>query len=122
MIFFVACMSRLFLATFVMVSFVHNARADEKASDLCESLSSMAKSIMSARQAGVEMGKMIKEFENGVGGEFSKEAVEGIGKLAKEYTVRAYGFPRLYDITVRKEAVLEFGNRIYSECYKAHNK
>ena len=104
---------RLFLTVWVMF-FMGSAQAEENPNELCESLSLMAKSIMRARQSGVEMSMLINETDH--------KGSKILNKVSKVYIANAYDYPRVRDENVKKDVILEFGSRIYLACYKAQRK
>lgn len=122
MLFFYLAVKRSFWIVFVMLSCVCSARAEEDPNQLCESLSLMAKNIMSARQAGVEMSTLIKKADENISKGGGDEDSEKIGAVAKEYIEHAYEYPFAHYEDMRKEVIVEFGNGVYSMCYKTQRK
>lgn len=73
--------------------------------EFCESLESAAKSLMKARQTGVEMSAAMKAAE---GSEYLSTMV-----------VMAYEEPRWSAQENKRKATQDFSNLVYLECHKA---
>lgn len=81
----------------------------------CESIESLTRSIMRARQVGVSMVKVITSIKKSGMGEGSKIAV-------KRIIIDAYDTPRYNSREYRQNAVDEFANRYYKRCVKSRMK
>lgn len=70
------------------------------------------------------MSFLIKQVEKSMAMDIDiqKKISEGMGGLAKEYIAQAYQHPLLHDEGMRDEAVAEFENAVYLECYQARKK
>ena len=121
MLFSRTAVQRLFLAVWV-IFFAAVAQAEESPNELCESLALMAKSIMRARQSGVEMSALIRKADENIKKDNGDGESKKIGEVAKEYIRDVYEYPFVYHEDIRKEVVVEYGNRIYLMCYNTKRK
>lgn len=97
-------MKKLLIAAAMTLSL--GAAADEKA-DTCSDINALAESIMSSRQAGVDMAKMMTVAKN-----------SGIEKLARILIIAAYEQPQFNGEDYRRKSVAEFKNKVYLQCVK----
>ena len=115
----------LFLSMLTLFFIAWNAQAEKKPAGFCENISLLAKTIMTRRQAGAEMSHLIKNIDDAptiAVDDIEKADSEKIDGLAKEFIVQAYKFPFLYDDELKRQAVTEFENSVYLECYQARNR
>lgn len=85
------------------------AKPSQETLEFCGGTSSMAKSVMTSRQSGVAMSKLMEATS-------SDEAVNDLGALMIEqaYDSPAYGSPEY-----KNKAATDFENRWFSNCLKA---
>ena len=98
-------MKNLIIAAALTLSFT--AFAEEAELDVCGELNNLARSVMNARQAGMEMRQLIQIVKDNEAGE-----------LAIEIIIRAYEKPR-YSVEKNKQnAIKDFQNEIYLQCIR----
>ena len=98
-------MKNLIIAAALTLSFT--AFAEEPQTDVCDELNNLARSVMNARQSGMEMRQLIEVVR---GNEASEVAIEII--------IRAYEKPR-YSVEKNKQnAIKDFQNEIYLQCIR----
>ncbi|MFM2344127.1 MAG: hypothetical protein RLZZ210_737 [Pseudomonadota bacterium] len=86
--------------------------ADKLPSAECNNLSQIAKSIMKARQNGIEMNKIMNDMQ-----EFDSDPK--VNSMVEEIVRDAYNV-LLYSSKANKDrAIKQFGNKYYSDCLKA---
>ena len=98
-------MKNLITAAALTLSFT--AFAEEAQTDVCDGLNRMARSIMNARQSGMEMRQLIEVVR---GNEASEIAIEII--------IRAYEMPRFSVEKNKQNAIKDFQNEIYLQCIR----
>ena len=81
--------------------------AEEPELDVCDELNNLARSVMNARQAGMEMRQLIEVVR---GNEASEVAIEII--------IRAYEMPRFSVEKNKQNAIKDFQNEIYLQCIR----
>ena len=81
----------------------------EEAMEMCSSFKGMAEAIMTNRQDNLDMSKMI---------EVLMEQDEAIHEIGMAMIVDAYELPSYSSESNKKEAVSEFSNEVYLECFK----
>jgi len=84
LVFFCGYFKGFGLGVFLILALACNAQAENKPHESCEAASCLARSIMSGRQSGVEMSKLIKLI-----GTLSDIQ----GGVAKGYVAMAYNYP-----------------------------
>lgn len=77
---------------------------------LCAALEDFAKNVMTARQEGASLAKLVATVNS---------PSPGDGGAMQEIVVQAYEHPRLSSEESRSSAVNDFGNEIYLDCLKA---
>ncbi len=82
----------------------------EEAMEMCSSFKGMAEAIMTNRQDNLDMSKMI---------EVLMEQDEAIHEIGMAMIVDAYELPSYSSESNKKEAVSEFSNKVYLECFKS---
>ena len=101
-------MRKIILAAAITASFSAHSN------DLCESIYGLAETIMDARQEGVEMPILINSFR-----ETAEESnAPKILELANEMTIAAYESPRYSTERNRQNAVKDFANNWYVQCFR----
>lgn len=96
------CISLLAVTLIAPVSY-----ADDS---VCSSIANLANMVMTNRQAGVPLTKMIELTEAG--------AKKEVQKFIKRIIIRAYDHPRYYGATWQHRVIIDFENEIYLECIK----
>jgi len=77
----------------------------------CEKVESMARTIMTARQQGIPMKKIVSLI--------SESGITGNGaKALKIIIIEAYDTPNYSSSGYEKEAINEFANKYYRSCVK----
>lgn len=94
------------LSVLTLIALIGTAAAEEK-QDVCVQMDSLAKNIMEARQAGVELSRMI---------ELSKK--NNVYEAVKPLLIAAYDYPVFTGEQYQKKAVLNFKNDVYLQCLK----
>jgi hypothetical protein len=84
------------------------------ASDICANLSTMATSIMEARQMGLPINTLLQAVETGAEGDAT------MLEISTTLVLEAYETPKYSTEPMKEEAATEFGNKMYIECAK-HN-
>ena len=99
-------MKKLILAAALTLSFT--AFAEESELDLCDELNNLARSVMNARQSGMEMRQLIQIVKE-----------NDAGELAIEIIIRAYEKPRFSVEKNKQNAIKDFQNEIYLQCIRS---
>lgn len=94
------------LATLTLIAVIGTAAAEEK-QDVCVQVDALAQSVMEARQAGVQLSRMIS---------IAKQT--GTYDLIKPLIIAAYDRPQFNGEAYQRKAVNEFKNQVYLECIK----
>ena len=94
-----------------MVS-IANAGGSKDAAEKAEIISDIAKTIMSARQAGVPMSKLMKLNHN------EKASYAEISDILDEITIDAYEVPRFSTEEYKQKAITDFQNKWYLRVVK----
>jgi hypothetical protein len=101
---------KLLLVLFFTISSLCHAEEDKTSG--CTAISGLAETMMTNRQKGVAMSKMM-------------ELIKEIGKGSKitnsieSYVVRAYEQPRYSSPEMQKRSIEEFRDEVHLECVKA---
>ena len=98
-------MKNLIIAAALTLSLT--AFAEEAELDVCDELNNLARSVMNARQSGMEMRQLIEVVR---GNEASEIAIEII--------IRAYETPRFSVEKNKQNAIKDFQNEIYLQCIR----
>lgn len=80
------------------------------AEDTCSMVASMARTVMSARQNGVAMEKLIA---------VARKSEGAIGRLTETLVIDAFGVPRFSTPANKQRAIEDFGNDNAAICYRA---
>lgn len=80
------------------------------AEDTCSMVASMARTVMSARQNGVEMEKMMA---------VARKSDGPVGKITEALVVDAFAVPRWQTPANKQRAIEDFGNDNAAMCYRA---
>jgi hypothetical protein len=83
------------------------------ASSVCEAVSSLARSTMNARQAGVPMSEI---YENGV------EESQSVSQVRKSLILIAYEKPKFSTERYKTEAAEEFASDVFRRCVVARGE
>lgn len=75
--------------------------------EACKSVEQLATTVMTARQLGLPMSKVMPRDS------------EGAGKLTQSMTIMAYEMPRFSTKDGQQKAVQDFSDRYYLECSKS---
>ena len=96
----------------IILAFTTTAHAETSATDdaVCIVVGMLAKQIMSARQSGVPMSKVMGVLD----GEDSN--ADG---LTRQLTIQAYDYPRFSGSEYQERAITEFENEAMVMCYQA---
>jgi hypothetical protein len=97
------------VATSLVVS--SSALAQTKPANTCAMVESLAKQVMSNRQAGVSLSEMIKVTQNPKAG--------ALGAVMRELTIKAYEKPQYGTAEYKIKATNEFANQAALLCLKA---
>ena len=98
----------------LLTPFAHADGFTEADQERCDMISSTAEKIMQGRQSGVAMSKHIEAVNDAY--------PEGQRALWHELVSMAHERPRFSSPEYRREAVTDFGNTVYQECYKTLTK
>lgn len=97
----------IFVVCFTMSAVSTVTVGDQKNRDQCSKISDAASQIMTARQEGVSMSKMMEAPSEGA-----------LGDLLREITVAAYEKSRYSTGPMKQKAVEDFHNDVYLDCIK----
>lgn len=97
----------------VLLANLSHAEDKDSKFQACDTASTLAKSIMGARQKGAEMKWVIGKI---------KDKDSPLGKLAISLTEEAYSEPRFNTESNQQQAVTDFENEIYLACLKQFKK
>jgi len=98
----------MFLFVLMFISPVYAAEDDKMAT--CEDWEALAVNIMSARQNGVQMSKMM--------GILKSED----DKTVKMLIIEAYDSPKYSGEKYKKESISEFSNKVFLDCTRVKSK
>lgn len=100
---------RIYLATIMCIFFIAMpAHAEDDWRAMCNSVASIAETIMKARQDGVSMAKMMEIPEP-----------EGSNGLGEGLIIAAYESPRYSTEEMQTRSIEEFRDKAYLQCVKA---
>ena len=87
-------------------------KADDSASkhQLCESLETLARTIMTRRQEGLSLSLAMKAIEN-------VDATQEMSEFVRSTLIAAYHTPRFSVPSNQQEAIEDFANEIALQCY-----
>tara|TARA_Y100000768_G_C23933923_1_gene661608 strand:+ start:464 stop:784 length:321 start_codon:yes stop_codon:yes gene_type:complete len=95
----------------ILVAFSsHTFSISEEAMNLCSSFRDMAETIMTNRQNNLSMSGMM---------EIAMEQDDSVKDIAMTIIVEAFEQPAYSSESNKQNAVAEFSNNVYLECYKA---
>lgn len=97
----------IIIALFIMI-IPFAAQAEDEENNWrksCEMYSSLAETVMEARQAGLPMSDMMDLVMDG-----------SLRKLTEEFIIEAYKTPRYSSERMKREAVIDFKDDVYHEC------
>lgn len=80
--------------------------------DFCTDVSSLAKTVMSARQSGVSVTKAMKIMMKG-------NEKSAMGELIEEMIINAYSKPKYFGEKMQRTESIEFANLYYVTCKRA---
>jgi len=96
------------LLTIIAFSFIATSAYADDWRKTCDSYGGLAETIMSGRQSGTSMAKMMKVLNNDEGSE-----------LFEKLIIAAYDRPRYSTEQMQKRSIEEFRDKMYLECAKA---
>ena len=105
-----------YLLTAAVLAFAapaHAETATAQPEDFCQMIGGMAEAIMSIRQSGTQLSKLMTTFSNG--GQFPAE----LNAVVQEMAIAAYQQPNYSTAEVQQRAITEFRNDYETACYMA---
>jgi len=96
------------LLTIIAFSFIATSVYADDWRKTCDSYGELAESIMSGRQSGTSMAKMMKVIGDNEGSD-----------LFEKLIIAAYDSPRYSTEGMQKRSIEEFRDEVYLECAKA---
>ena len=115
-------MKKLLLTAFILIGLVSSAYAQDKKSDLikaetmCETLAEVAEMIMSNRQAGVSMSKVLAVLAP------KGPTPTPLDIFDKESVLEAYSTPRYNSENIQKSTIADFRDQRHVDCLKWVNQ
>jgi len=106
----------------VVFSLVTAFSAKEAGADdyLCVAIGGLSKDIMRARQAGVEMAKVMAIADSLGSKDYTEEeslAVKELSTMLKRLTISAYSMPRMLTDDGKERAISDFSNDASLGCF-----
>jgi hypothetical protein len=105
-----------YLLTAAVLAFAapaHTETATAQPEDFCQMIGGMADAIMSVRQSGTQLSKLMTTFSNG--GQFPAE----LNAVVQEMAIAAYQQPNYSTAEAQQRAITEFRNDYETACYSA---